>query len=579
MNKYWIGIPTDNFGGHLTLKYIGEATPDQIARLKMKLDQLKTVQAFPVKSLGVGILGRRSASFVDFIGSNKRLMAALDQFGMRGKQVPHVTRFRVEPMTTGPVDPMNTTLAKVINLYENTGSSTNVIYSVELSRRTPVTWVMDQLGLSKYAEEQMNKTALHPAVIEGLAGAAVGGLPTLAITQDPRDAGIMAGAGAASFLGLGALARHNRKGFLQNKINSIKAHKESEDKVFAGHLAKAMQDRKDILNATPRDTEALKRTYQDVAFIKKQRRYYGDKWNKVLDKYDKTDLKTPFWKRPKYPKHEKIGSYMHKTAANSAAVLEALLGGAAGFGIGHGRPVKSPQQVVRENPQEFYNKPKNVQRLYTEYENARKQQVGRGFMGAAIGAVGGVGVGHLARKSADKKLLEITKQVADKHQAITDESVGYIDKLRTQRYTEQPSQQAGAKGFLGRNLNYKGPRPAVGRFEYADDVYDAMTPHLNQILARDYGVKKIEAELASAQATAQKVPFGLGGGVAKRRFMKNTEPYTVRYDKSGLNMDEDISKATKFQRKQILDKIFSGKPGMEGTRNSLDWFVDNYRHA
>jgi hypothetical protein len=122
-----------------------------------ELNKLKGMEKFPVKSLGVGVLGRYNSHIVDYVQENKRLLRTLGVFGNTpSMQPPHVTRMKIiPPMNTGPLNSMDTILADKVVLYKVVGPKKyQVVHEVQLSKRNPLTWVMDGLGLSKYAKRE-----------------------------------------------------------------------------------------------------------------------------------------------------------------------------------------------------------------------------------------------------------------------------------------------------------------------------------------------------------------------------------------------------------------------------------------
>ncbi len=155
---YFIAVPTDNGFGHMTVKFLGKLTDMEVYKWISELNKLKGMEKFPVKSLGVGVLGRYNSHIVDYVQENKRLLRTLGVFGNTpSTQPPHVTRQKIiAPMNTGPLSSMDTVLADKVVLYKVVGPKKyQVVHEVQLSKRNPLTWVMDGLGLSKYAEEKV----------------------------------------------------------------------------------------------------------------------------------------------------------------------------------------------------------------------------------------------------------------------------------------------------------------------------------------------------------------------------------------------------------------------------------------
>lgn len=163
---YFIGVPIGNGSEHMTLKYLGQLSEEEVRGWARQLDQLGTkVTKFPVKSLGVGLLGKTKPFLVDFIQKTPRAAKALDFLGDT-KRTLHVTNHSVpdfspnEATNTGPMNANVNTLAEEVHLYRVRGHRDyESVYAVQLRRRTPVAWLADKFGLGKYAESNMNKEA------------------------------------------------------------------------------------------------------------------------------------------------------------------------------------------------------------------------------------------------------------------------------------------------------------------------------------------------------------------------------------------------------------------------------------
>ncbi len=169
MARYFIGIPTDSGTGHVTIKFLGELDSVQEYAWRQKLDDMANIEKFPVQSAGLGILGRHNAYLVDYIKDVPRLKALFD-IADNTAYTPHVTVKRVIPETTGPIQPMDGILANKVSLYKNENGVYTQVYSVDLKKRKPLTWISDQFN--KFGEE-MDKTASKASWIEaGLMGGA-----------------------------------------------------------------------------------------------------------------------------------------------------------------------------------------------------------------------------------------------------------------------------------------------------------------------------------------------------------------------------------------------------------------------
>lgn len=174
MSVYFIGVPTGMGQEHMTLKFLGELSDNEARSWARQMDMMaQSVQSFPMISEGLGMLGKHKTHLVNFIKPNKRLEKALSLVGNNlSSQPPHVTvhglgRAGQLPINTGPVSSMDNVLAETVNLYRaQPGGNYDVVYSVKLKRRSPITWIKDKLGFSKFAELNMNKTAKVMDVIK-----------------------------------------------------------------------------------------------------------------------------------------------------------------------------------------------------------------------------------------------------------------------------------------------------------------------------------------------------------------------------------------------------------------------------
>lgn len=163
---YFIGIPMGVGNEHLTLKHLGRISDDEVRSWARQLDYIAgSISKFPVKSEGIGILGYKKPNLVDFVRSNPRVEAALDILG-NAEQTLHVTNHgissfnRGRPINTGPLANRDEILAEEIHIYKAVGHRNyQSVYHVKLRRRTPITWLADKMGLSKFAEAEMNKDA------------------------------------------------------------------------------------------------------------------------------------------------------------------------------------------------------------------------------------------------------------------------------------------------------------------------------------------------------------------------------------------------------------------------------------
>lgn len=169
MAAYYIAIPLGPGTEHMTLKYLGNLSDIEVEQWKQKMESLSNIQKFPVSSEGLGILGRYRPALVDYIKKNPRLNSA---FELVDNTIvpPHVTNRNIVPEISGAISPMGTVVADRVNLYKREGSSHPVVYSVELKRRKPTTWVMDQLGLSKFGEDMYKESSVASWLEAGIGG-------------------------------------------------------------------------------------------------------------------------------------------------------------------------------------------------------------------------------------------------------------------------------------------------------------------------------------------------------------------------------------------------------------------------
>lgn len=175
MSKYFIAVPTDNNIGHMTVRFLGELSSSEVSYWINKMNELTNIEKFPIKSMGMGMLGQHESQIVNFIKKNPRLNKTLGIFdeGRYRPQIPHViVQRQFYPNPPGPIAPMNTVLADKVNLYEDDGNGWRVVHSVMLQRRSPITWIKDMLGFSKFAESE--KLAAIAPYIEAAVGGALG---------------------------------------------------------------------------------------------------------------------------------------------------------------------------------------------------------------------------------------------------------------------------------------------------------------------------------------------------------------------------------------------------------------------
>lgn len=172
MAAYYIAIPLGPGTEHMTLKYLGNLSDIEVEQWKQKMEALSNIQKFPVSSEGLGILGRYKPYLVDYIKRNPRLDASFNVFD--NLSVPaHVTNRTIVPETTGAIDTMDSVLADKVNMYKSDLGKHEVIHTVEFKRRKPTTWVMDQLGLSKFGEDMYKESSIASWLEAGIGG--VGG--------------------------------------------------------------------------------------------------------------------------------------------------------------------------------------------------------------------------------------------------------------------------------------------------------------------------------------------------------------------------------------------------------------------
>jgi 2'-5' RNA ligase len=153
--RYFIAIPT-SFGGpeHMTIKFLGNLTQAQVNKVKIKLDQLASVEKVPLVSGGVGVLGRKSTFIVDFVADKDiRLQSIFKPFNKSMKNiVPHVTAFKIKPkdtntVNTGAITPMSSVLAEKIVLYKTSKPYKYIpVHEVYLKKRTPWNWIKDRFA-------------------------------------------------------------------------------------------------------------------------------------------------------------------------------------------------------------------------------------------------------------------------------------------------------------------------------------------------------------------------------------------------------------------------------------------------
>jgi 2'-5' RNA ligase len=174
---YFIGVPTGVGQEHMTLKALGRLTEQEARAWARNLDQLKTVEKFPMVSKGLGMLGKHKTHLVNFLHVDPRIKSALNMLGSTvAKQPPHVTvhglgkagRF---PVNTGPINTMSTVTAQEVHLYKVTGTNYAPVHTVKLRKRNPITWIKDSLGLNKYAKEEkmaLSELGFHKTAFWGV---------------------------------------------------------------------------------------------------------------------------------------------------------------------------------------------------------------------------------------------------------------------------------------------------------------------------------------------------------------------------------------------------------------------------
>lgn len=154
--RYFIAIPT-SMGGpeHMTIKFLGELSSNQVDKVKRSMDDLNAIQKMPIVSEGIGLLGRKNMFMVNFVNDeDKRLQDVFSVFNKSSRNlVPHVTSFKVKkgPPTkgynSGALPPMQTLLADKVVLYKTVGAYKYIpIKEVKLQRRTPWNWIKDRFA-------------------------------------------------------------------------------------------------------------------------------------------------------------------------------------------------------------------------------------------------------------------------------------------------------------------------------------------------------------------------------------------------------------------------------------------------
>lgn len=169
MANYYIAIPLGLGTEHMTLKYLGQLSDFEVEQWKQKMEALSNIQKFPVSSEGLGILGRQRPYLVDYIKRNPRLNASFGVFDNLSAPA-HVTNRVIVPETTGAIDQMNTVLADKVNMYKVDAGKHEIVHTVEFRKRRPSTWIMDQLGLSKFGEQMYKESSAASLLEAGIGG-------------------------------------------------------------------------------------------------------------------------------------------------------------------------------------------------------------------------------------------------------------------------------------------------------------------------------------------------------------------------------------------------------------------------
>ena len=152
--RYFIAIPT-SYGGpeHMTVKFLGELSETQVQKAKDRMEALANIEKVPLTSKGVGLLGRKSPYFVDFVDDeDRRIRDIFKTFNKSSKKtIPHVTAFKIKKtdttFNTGAIDPMSSVLADKVVLYRTAGMHKyETVYEVALKNRTPWNWVKDRFA-------------------------------------------------------------------------------------------------------------------------------------------------------------------------------------------------------------------------------------------------------------------------------------------------------------------------------------------------------------------------------------------------------------------------------------------------
>jgi len=279
MASYWIAVPTGSGTSHLTLKWLGSLSPQEVYRYTSLLDDIaRSTSKFPVVSTGLGVLGRKSPNMVDFIQPNPRMMGAFNRLGAN-QPVPHVTRFDISnAMNTGGLSPMDNVLADTINLYKGENGITSVVYSVKLGKRSPLTWIKDSMGLSKYA-------SIPAAAQEAIVGAILGAAPMVA-TEDPKDAIWTALGGAAVLAGIGQSSRT-----LQNTAAKLEL------------LSGIPKKRKGLLGAYAKPIKRYGHDRDVVLNLIKSRNYHLDKLTQSEEALKAFSANQPIWNNTSVSQH------------------------------------------------------------------------------------------------------------------------------------------------------------------------------------------------------------------------------------------------------------------------------------